>query len=348
MSVNFPLESSFIFDGSTPIDNVRQSAIDLKIDHSIQVVEDVLENAFLTLETNLEENLLNEISSLIKLCFSYYPDQLAQFFNQLLEKSHTKINYMYVLAFLFLNSPKIQVEFDSKTFFNECLQQILPQLQKDSTNITLFDQEIPSQISSIFLINLFLLTDITKEMLPIISGYIFSQENIDSGKIESFIQKVIDLDMISFLSPKIYSNSKIPNIIPTKYLYKTCTYLPENFFREKFNEIQKVCLNLESKDPKYFIPFINKSLGYNIELNSSINSYIIDLIDHKILTPLNFQWYKDFDLLETTNLILFDCCFSYKHFSEMTIEKNPRFWVNLIKCLINSGKSTLVGYIPYE
>lgn len=185
MNKSLLLESSCIFDNSTLIDNIRQTYLDLQIESTEEIVEKYLKEAQKYLEKDLEDDVANELFQAILDCFTQFAEQLLPIFEDFLKKSKSNSNYIIitalVLTYLTHAQPKLTLP-DYQPFVNECLTEILPQIQqKSECNLTLFGHPISPPFKIDLIVNLLLSSNQKSKLISKFFPFISSQDLIKTN-----------------------------------------------------------------------------------------------------------------------------------------------------------------------
>ena len=138
MNKTFLLPNSFIFDDSDLIDNIHQTFLDLQVSADEQSVQGFLDEAFSYLCSDYQTEVAKELLPTISLCFSLYPQYSLPFANKFLKPN--KLNEYFIISsasiIYELTNNNIQIDFqDYHLFVDDCLKEILPQIQNQDSAI---------------------------------------------------------------------------------------------------------------------------------------------------------------------------------------------------------------------
>ena len=197
MTKAFLLPSSFIFDDSNSIDNIRQTFLDLQFNADEQSVQGFLDEAFQYLCTNYQNEVAKELFSAISLCFSLYPQYSLPLADKFLNSS--KLNEYLIISsasIVFeLANNKRPIDFpDYHSFIDDCLNEILPQIQDlQSTKLNLFGQEISHQYHNSLILDLLLSEKLTEELFSNFFKYVLTNNLIlTNPKFDILLSKLIE------------------------------------------------------------------------------------------------------------------------------------------------------------
>lgn len=219
MSDNF-FEPFFCFDGANLIDKIRQKVIDIKNDPSLEEITYFLGGSCKYLENDLPPDVATELYSAILSLFTEYTKELLSIFNDILNKSRTNGNYIYMTSLLISYLKYIDLEFnvpDYSPFINDAINQISQQITNQSENFIIFGHAIAPQFKNYFILNTALSSTLTEEISSKLFHHLFYhfwQKN--DKKFDLFLLYVIKSGLNTILPQTQSSNEEILEFLLTK------------------------------------------------------------------------------------------------------------------------------------
>ena len=219
------LPSSLIFEGSSLVDNIHQTYIDLEtiinddekdqkeIDH---IIPTFLQESLKYLEKDLPYNVLTELFSAILLCFTYFIENSIPFFNYFYEKSKFNSNFIIITSTILyqLISSGVTFEDTKYNFITDTLKEILTQIQNKSQIWTVYNHQIIPQFQDDLLISLLLSIDITKEIFFDYFRFILSRNIYSTNqKYDLLVQILSESDFTAINSMTEIANDEICNFL---------------------------------------------------------------------------------------------------------------------------------------
>ncbi|KAK8898403.1 hypothetical protein M9Y10_000689 [Tritrichomonas musculus] len=208
------LASSSIFENSNIIDRIRQSFIDL--DTNIQNklaqnnITDFLQEVQTFLNNDIQANVLQELISVISLCFKKYTQISLPFSDQFYAKSRLNTNYAIAFSSIFYQlisseSKNINQDFDS--FATYSLKKLL---HKTKSSTKIFQHQLLYKFQDEFLINLLVGSNFSKKLFIDLFPFILSQNiYFHSEKFIMFLRTLSLKKYLDIISPTKTSNSEI-------------------------------------------------------------------------------------------------------------------------------------------
>lgn len=239
MNRSLLLISSDIFDGSSLIDRINQSYIDLESNPSQEEVEVLFEEHILIyLEKKLYNPTAESLFALIMSCFKHYPSLVSPIFNKFFTKSRINSNFIIITASILSNFPDQCINQDTINFAIQALDQLKPQIKNTKqTTFKIFDHEISSNFIPGLISDLLLIAPLTPDMITNFYSFLFLLHLIQSPTIA-----------VKLVSRAFEFN--LSTILP----HESINYiLKENKFSEIPIEIfDRFLLNLNETDFKLF------------------------------------------------------------------------------------------------
>ena len=292
------LISSNIFDGSSLIDRINQSYIDLELNPSQEEVDILLKEQLLVyLEKNLDNPTAESLFSLISSCLKHFPSLQLPIFNKLFPKSQTNSNFIIITASIMSNFTNQ----DMITFSLQALDQLKPQIKKgDQVSFKVFGHEISNIFIPDFIIDLLSVAPLTTDIITDFYTFLFSFFLIqDDKKIMKLVLRALEFNLSSILPQKsievIFCNNNFSEI-PIEYIDRFLLNLTETNFKLFYKKIDKFISNNPSKyQMQTILTYIRRCCEYNVNIISIeklISTIERDQISIELLNkvrPYNFK-----------------------------------------------------------
>ncbi|KAK8841005.1 hypothetical protein M9Y10_027842 [Tritrichomonas musculus] len=296
------LISSNIFDGSSLIDRINQSYIDLELNPSQEEVDILLKEQLLVyLEKNLDNPTAESLFSLISSCLKHFPSLQLPIFNMVFPKSQTNSNFIIITASIMSNFTKQYINQDMITFSLQALDQLKPQIKKgDQVSFKVFGHEISNIFIPDFIIDLLSVAPLTTDIITDFYTFLFSFFLIqDDKKIMKLVLRALEFNLSSILPQKtievIFCNNSFSEI-PIEYIDRFLLNLTETNFKLFYKKIDKFISNNPSKYPvQVKLTYIQRCCEYNVNIISIeklISTIERDQISIELLNkvrPYNFK-----------------------------------------------------------
>lgn len=279
------------------VTQIHQYMMDLENSPPKKEVQRLIFKSISYLDQDLDLTTSSEVFSLILSCFSHYPDQSIQFFYDILQKVRNKWNYIIaaasILSYLTFEKPDKSLP-DYKSFVYDSYNQILHQIQKRSYDECLFiyDQAIPFQFESNFVIDILTLVKFNKKHAFKFYHYISDHSNISQSRLNRLIQKVPKEDLRSILPKSFFYNTEFISNLSVESLINFIPNLPKDGFIQLITEIEKIFMN---KDKRIRTVILEKIIEYNIDIKS-INQ-IFKSLSKSDLKPSVWSYLAKFDVI---------------------------------------------------
>lgn len=208
------LDSSYIFENSTEIDQLRQTFIDLRANQEEEEVQNFLKKAYNYLLKDIPENLLNELVSTICCCFSSFPKESLPIFNQISQNIKLNSNFTIItfsiLSILTHVKPKLSIP-DYYSYVETAFEEICPQIQKTAPlNLKLFDHHISPKYSDDLIIDILLSLNFTERIIYGCFRIVFLRNLFSMNpKFDSLFQYISDSGFIQILPQSDHSNQQL-------------------------------------------------------------------------------------------------------------------------------------------
>lgn len=314
MEKSLLLDSSIIFDHSNLVDRIRQSFIE--IENEIPS-EDSVEQLFFEIITYLDKDLnidtAKELFSLILSCFSHYTNKILPLFDQLIETSSQNANHIIItvsILFYFIYIHPISIQNNYQSFINDCLNQLLPQIQKnDETILKIYDHEIYPQFQNDLIINLLLLTQINQNTVSIFSPFLLSHDLMkDNSKMDLLLAEISKNGYIFDISPEILPSIVSKMDFSIDSMLKYVSLLSDETFKFVYPQIEKVISKSNGLTSTFSITILSKCEKCDITVKP-IKKLIDTLTIYDLTAPIieYLNRYKNYDFEEkfSQNLIEF-------------------------------------------
>lgn len=262
------LKSSKIFKNSKIIDRIHQSYIDLTINRNEDDVNFLLVEAFSFLDVNMETSLANEVFSLIISCFSYYPTQSLKTLDKRLQNPNFTAYHVLIipaiLSYLAQFSPNISTSgYDH--FISSFYQQVVSQnFNSDDYLLNIFNYEIPQSFKPEFIMNLVLMTKLTKDVVLTFYHYIFSHRSISISKINFFIQKLFEANLMSNIPESLFFKNDLYKSFTSENIKKILYSCTKQAFITIYSELEDDLIEKNRQDALFPIKIVQKCIDFDI------------------------------------------------------------------------------------
>lgn len=297
------LGSSISFSNSDVVSNIRQSMIDMNLEEDAELIESLLNQAISYLEKDINQEIANELFSLIPTCFLRYPTQFLDILNDLLTKSKNNSNYIIatasVLSSLLHVEPSLNIP-NYLSFVDEALNEILSQIKNSQNDsLTVFGKKILPKFKYDLVIDLILSSKLTDNLLTNFLPFVCSQIIYTKNpKFAKLVHEIVKNGFIDSLSSSNISDKDLYVRLSTEDLSFFIPKLSDQIFTEIFPEFEKTFCEETELNPAFIINLLDKCDKLKLKLNqierifaflkpSDFTSHVIDHLKKYNLVILN-------------------------------------------------------------
>lgn len=301
---SFLLPSSKTIENSSIIDNIHQSIIDLEYDPPETEIQQLLEYSITCIDKNFNENVTEEIISLILSCLSHIPNQKDDFFKNIYENSQKSAKRLILFAAIFSQSGKKLITPDIENFISNISEQILKHIENKEENLILFDHEIPPKFKINFICNIILMMKLTKKNISDFYSYILIDENVSKQNADKLIKNAQKLNSMTLLSEEVFVNEKYHKLFWEKDLFYLQRMSKKNF--NEFLPLLKKTFTYENEcDQSLAVLLLDKCIEFGINIHTIYDCFpfIFDCLNPKMMKPSYWNFFLKNDVTLSENII---------------------------------------------
>lgn len=326
-SLVFP--SSFIFQGSSLNDRIRQSIIDLKFDDDIPVSEvlQVYQQAIDLLQQDTPELTKSNATVLIETIIQHYPKDTIQFYQKICDLAQTYPYFVYLAARIALSSKSDKVEYelpiDPSSLLNNVIDIFVPQiLNNASQDIKYGEGTINSGLAVNILLAIFNFLPIQESRVTFLNKLLLNGGNTQQKT--NIILSIINSPFYEQLDPQFLVNPqlflkandeiclKLLNILTTESLGKIFPRIQDNLIERNNSDILTKLLSkcMEADKEDISIKLDSQSI-VNILVALKIENFSPEVI--KFLDQYSFEFPEEFEQSLPTDFKYENLVFIAKH-----------------------------------